>query len=489
MDQIQTMSGRRYLIPLPWLVCATIVLAVGELVVGTAPIFIPLVSACVLLCGLTYNVFGGACTFAGIIFAQFALRTIVLSQVVKVAIAEPAEKYLEAPILTITVYVAFYASVLFGAYVWQHVLPSFRGAWEFEKISHLKMLYLVLLVAGLGSAVIQVVFESYMSGSGLGRVLKQSVQVSQGLMLLSCIVAVDIVVRESKGRHSVDWRLLVPAAYYLVGVATSGERKTAGIFLVVYVATCVLRQYHFRAKHYLSLCAAAIVMVTWVNPVCLYLKQVTYNKSMVERVKALGQIYEVPLAEMKKEGDKYLSNEEGMSRESYFENTHVAMLNRLALIRVDSNLISVCADGYHYGWTTMAIEAVLHTPYFLNRSKSAAHKDSSYFTGPLTGIDSGESEGSGEAVLSPIADAFGSFSWLGIFLFGAAGGSFLLTCASKIYDTSKVWGTLAAAGMMANAGEGSMGGFIFGMIRIFVMVFIMSVFFYWIVTHIPARGE
>ncbi|MGB7171715.1 MAG: hypothetical protein WBD32_22100, partial [Acidobacteriaceae bacterium] len=90
-------------------------LAVGELACGTSLYFVTMMTIAMLSIGFTYNLLGGLSTFSVIIFAAFALRTIVISQFAKVLLFEAADRNLAVPGLTITIYAVFYCSAMIGA--------------------------------------------------------------------------------------------------------------------------------------------------------------------------------------------------------------------------------------------------------------------------------------------------------------------------------------------------------------------------------------
>ena len=89
-------------------------LMVGEIASGTSIYFVTMMAVAMLSIGLTYNLLGGLSTLSGMIFAMFALRTIVISQIAKVLLFEAADKNLEAPELTIYIYAMFYLSAFVG---------------------------------------------------------------------------------------------------------------------------------------------------------------------------------------------------------------------------------------------------------------------------------------------------------------------------------------------------------------------------------------
>src|ERR1035441_1343774 len=114
-----------YKIPLVLLFITIALLALGELANGTSLYFVAMMAGTMLCIGTTYNILGGLGTIGGIAFSVLALLTFVISQFAKVILFESAIQNLEAPQLTITVYLLFYFSVMVGSFVFGRIRVPF----------------------------------------------------------------------------------------------------------------------------------------------------------------------------------------------------------------------------------------------------------------------------------------------------------------------------------------------------------------------------
>ncbi|MFZ0632773.1 MAG: hypothetical protein WAM56_15905, partial [Acidobacteriaceae bacterium] len=137
-------------------------LAVGELACGTGLYFVTMMMIAMLSIGVTYNLLGGLSSFSGLMFAGFALRTIVISQFAKVALWEAADKNLEAPALTITVYAVFYLSVVSGVWIFGKQRVRLPKPAEPETESSATLLYATSLILGVaGTFIFELTHRGY----------------------------------------------------------------------------------------------------------------------------------------------------------------------------------------------------------------------------------------------------------------------------------------------------------------------------------------
>ena len=121
--------NRPFRITATMLFTAITFLVAGELASGTHPEFVAMMAGTMLCIAVTFNLLGGLKTISGIGFTGFALCTIVISQFAKVLFFEAADKNLEAPYLTIKVYLV---CLLYTSITTQ--LPGFISAAPHRKM-------------------------------------------------------------------------------------------------------------------------------------------------------------------------------------------------------------------------------------------------------------------------------------------------------------------------------------------------------------------
>src|ERR1019366_5085640 len=123
-------------------------LVVGELLAGTRPEFVAMMAGTITCIAVTFNLLGGLKTISGIGFTAFALCTIVISQFAKVLFFEAADKNLEAPYVTIKVYLVFYFCLMVGTFIYGRLRIRLLRPLEPESVAQIDLQYTISL--GLG---------------------------------------------------------------------------------------------------------------------------------------------------------------------------------------------------------------------------------------------------------------------------------------------------------------------------------------------------
>jgi hypothetical protein len=187
-------------------------LMAGELAAGTDPEFVAMMAGTMTCIAVTFNLLGGFRTISGIAFTGFALCTIVISQFAKVLFFEAADKNLEAPYLTIKVYLVFYFCVMVGVFVYGRLRINLLKPMEPESGAQIELQYAVSLVVGLIASGIFAYYDAA-AVSGGEEAGGHSVGVAlAALPLFSLVLAVLNTIRETGGRHSFGIRAFHPLA-------------------------------------------------------------------------------------------------------------------------------------------------------------------------------------------------------------------------------------------------------------------------------------
>ena len=199
------------------------VLVAGELASGTSPYFVTMMAIAVLSACITYNILGGLGRIAGIGFIGFALGTLIISQVLKVVLFEPADQNLDVPQLTITVYAVYYFSLMLGTFTFSRIrLPLPKPA-EPETAAQSRYLYVISLVGGAIGALWIVAL--YLAGPEATSSLGHGLALGLSLLLpFSLVVAVEGRIRATDGRHSLGWAALWPTLTLCLSDLLNAER-------------------------------------------------------------------------------------------------------------------------------------------------------------------------------------------------------------------------------------------------------------------------
>jgi hypothetical protein len=463
---------------------AITMIAVVEAAAGTTLLFLGTVALTLIFVAITYNLLGGVSTISGILFAAFALRTIVISQLGKVILFEPADGNLETPALTISMYALFYFSVMVGVFLYARVRLGLVRPLEPLSAVHSHRLYTIaVVVGGIGTAVFQS-FNLDPNNQEYNNVRSAGLAFS-GLLLFAVVVAVDSRIRDTGGRHSFGWSVLIPCSINWISAFLQTSR---GVFLtpvVAYFATCYMRGYRFKRRHYAMALAMSVFFLAIYSPFELYSRSVLGGRDVRDRI---GMAFQLIFAPPTKSDLESLAEHDVQQdpRSEYFDRAGFTVLNRFSLIRPDSNLISACSNGYHYGFTTMKIDILANVPRFLYPGKP--NEDSAGFVGRVSGMN-GDFVENGEIATSPIAESYGCFGWPGVAVFGFCVFPLLFVVCESVFDVSRPWGTVAIGMLLPNFGEDGFGTYLVRLIRLPAYLVLLSWLVGGIAQMLPARGD
>jgi hypothetical protein len=420
-----------------------ILLAVGELICGTSLYFVAMMTIAMASIGITYNFLGGLSTLSGMCFANLALQTFVISQFAKVILREASDKNLEAPYLTITIYAVFYFCAMLGVFVYGRARIRLPRPMEVQTGDQRRVLYIISLTLGLVATVVYQFYTTSYSAEdiqyGMGRSLALA---GTPLLLFSLVLAVDRRIIETGKRHSFGLDAIVPfVPLFIVGFMNTVRLEMVSPVLVYFMA-CYVRGYRLRSKHVIAGLTAALVFVGFISPFALYTRDVIRGLKLRDRIyvsyHTLMTVHDIGYLMAAQELNV---EDKGARREEYYDVPGTFLLSRLSLIRADSNVISACSNGFHYGFTAIWIDLLKNIPSFLypNKPRYVTGQD---YIGHVSGMSS-DSEYNTYPQLSGIGDSYGSFGWFGVVLFPLFALPLIFVVYESMFDISKPWGTVA----------------------------------------------
>lgn len=479
------MTPKWTLSPLLVFVVVAVVLT-GELLSGTNLYFACMASLAVLCACVTYNFLGGLGSMSGIAFTRFALSTLVISQVGKVLVLERADLNLDTPQVVISVYALFFFSAMLGTMMFSRLRVPLPRPAEPETPTQAQYLYVVALIGGLVGMTLG--FLSGFRGEEGAKSLTHGISlILNNLLPLSLVLAVDHRIRSTDGRRIFGWMALWPAIVmeltaFLWGSRTGFVVPIAAVFLTGY-----LRNFSFRKRHIATGAGLAFVFFSFVSPFYLSSRSVRESPTFAELASSMFQSLEQAPSQWST--IKYQVGSEATEDDravNYFSNPSAVTLNRFALIGPDSTLISACATGFHYSFTSLKLDVFANIPRILYRNKPDIGSEE--YLGQVDGQEAGL-EISSHSTITMIADSYGAFDWPGVVVVG-----FLLPIAFVIYesmfDMRRPWGTAAAVYMLVGLTEGSMGYVTIDlMIKDPIYILGLSWASMWIVRMIPATGD
>ena len=460
-------------------------LVAGELASGTQPEFVAMMAGTIFCIAVTFNLLGGLRTIGGTGFTVFALFTIVISQFAKVLFFEAADKNLEAPDLTIKVYLVFYFSVMVGTFVYGRLRVNLLKPMEPESPAQFEVQYLISLVVGLIASALYAYYEAASEsggqateGHGVGVALS-------GLLLYSLVLAVLTRIRESGGRHSFGMKAFIPWAAMVAFALVRTARSSFLLPSIIYLITCHSSGYEFKKKHYITGVAGLILFLAFISPFDIYARANIDAGDLSNRIGSEITLWRnMPSFGIIRQ--ESAGGAQTGSREEYYDRPGTVVLSRLSAIRADSNMISATASGFHYGFTALKIDALHSVPHFLYNDKP--QEDAAGYLGRVTGVnpDSVENE---EVMITAISDSYGAFGWLGVVIVGGLVFPFCFVLYESLFDLKKPWGVVALGTFVSAFTEISMGGLLQILTRTPLILIASSYIVGVVVAIIPMKGS
>jgi hypothetical protein len=460
------------------------ILAVGEFAAGTTPYFVAMMVIAVFSACVTYNVLGGLGTISGIAFTYFALSTLVVSQVVKVILFEPADQNLDVPQLTITVYAVFYFWLMLGTIAFARIRLPLLKPREPDTPAQTRYLYLISLVGGLAGSIVLLTLD--LAGGAEQTTLAHGFARAFAYLLpFSLVVAVDERIRITNGRHMFGWKALWPSLAMVFLGFLRVQRGPSMQPLVIVLLTCYVRDFKFGKKHLAAAGAIAAAVFLFISPFYLWARAWKGEATIKEQATVLLNVLEsapAQWASIKNQvGESAL---EGEGSVNYFATPGAVTLNRFALIGPDSTLVNACAGGFHYGFTALKLDILGQIPRFLYRDKPTI--GSAEYLGHLDGQESDVFQTT-YSTITPISDSYGAFSWAGTVIFPFLAMPLMFVIYESMFDMRRPWGTVAV--VMFALTEGGMGDILGNAIKNPIYILIISWSAAWLITMIPSVGD
>jgi hypothetical protein len=472
----------------PFVITTSIsLLVIGELALGASLYYTAMMAIAMLSIGITYNLLDGLSTFGGMLFTIFALCTLVISQFAKVLLFESPEKHLAAPLLTISVYAVFFLSAMVGVLLFGKVRLRLPRPIESLTGSQTTLLYVVAVVAGLAGTII---FELYNQTYGdqteftTGRTTGLAFA---PLLLFALVIAVDTRIKDTDGRHSLGIAALIPLLTMVLFGFFDTSRGSMLKPVVVYFIACHLRGYRFKRRHYMAFGLGVAVFFYFIGPLELYTRSFISSQPLKQRIYWAFHILAThhDPTELRNASDQATTGGSGL--EQYYDLPGTNQLSRLSLIRADSNLISACSTGYHYGFQEIEIGIVQFIPRFLYKEKPH-YSSGADFLGRISGV-SADSRGITTPTLSAVADSYGAFGWLGVILIPFFGFPMVFIIYESMFDFSRPWGTVALGVSLLTFSETSVLGLMHLILRTPLDVLLLSYLVVGLVKMVPMRGD
>jgi hypothetical protein len=481
---------RAYKIP-PLVLFATVIgIAVAQLAEGTEFYYAAMMAVILLSIGVIYNMLEGLSTLSGMSFAAMALRWVVISQIAKIVLLQPAGKYLDHAELTVSVYAVFMVSLVAGVFFYRHVHVRLPPVLEPATAAHSTLLYAIALPIGIVGEVIYNIYNTVYSAENQNTTQYNSSR-SLGLaltafVLFSLVIAIDTRIRKTNGRHSFGVAAFIPWAFATVAGFINTQREVILEPTLLYFLACYFRRYRFRPRHFIALGCVLASFNLFISPLELYTRVSIRGADLQDRIYTSfhtlmnarwDQVQEAA------EAAPLLNTDEGAD---YYDLPGTKVLSRLSEIRMDSNLIAACAS-YHYGFNAIRIDLLEDIPRFIDKKKP--DYGSADYLGRVAGV-TGDLVIHSEPNFSMVGDSFGAFAWLGVVVVPLIVLPLTWRLYESMFDISRPWGTIALASCVMLMPEGGVGRLVaILMLRLPIYLLVASWSVGIITRLIPTRGD
>lgn len=473
---------------LVWLFGFGLVLLIAQFATGTPLAFALLVFAGLVAAGLTVAVLGGVTTLPGFCVAMLALKFLVVSQVSKTVLFEPATSNLSYPMTTIGALVIGMFGLLLAAWC-TRLIGVRRVIIEGERdVDKLHAAAIVSLSIGLFSYLVVKLFAGGEGGGiRVGGVFGILRQLSFFLGLSIALGTACTIVR-SGGTRLFSWLNAIPfSVQFLMGFVDAGRMKMIEP-VVLLLLTALAFGYRFRPRHGLAALVAVAFGYFFLIPFGHVARSETRDPDFERNIASTMEFLERHF--VSREGWKQFYNQYDESLadlgNSYFDEPN-GLLDRLSLIKPMDMLVAGTVEEGESGWETVSHGFKMLPPRKLYPQKPPIG------TGTILGHRAGvldESDNGTQVSFGFIADSFSSFGWLGVAVIPCLIGlGFFLVYGSLVGPLrDNVWCVSMMAHFQHYFAENSIAAMILTIFQQSI-VFLFAYFLLKLVTHYwPSRG-
>jgi hypothetical protein len=390
----------------PWAAgCFAGLLCFLELLQGTRPAFVVFVFLYIMLATMAFNMAGGLYRASGAYVFASAMLSLIVVLCAKVYYGEAADTNLIEPVTTIMVYTAGMGSILLAVILSRKFLPAAPLLGFSRPSSELRNTANGCIAAGILLPIISSFLDS--APGTLGSALNQF----QLFIPLGIILAVYVEIHESRGRHFLNFMIVLASTFLIVNGGIIACSKQALFTPLACVAvTCGALRYRFRLWEVLILGVFTFVLFYYFVPYAQVVRNYTRD---IPRYgdRAEASVYWLNhLEEVRTLNESSLESAANDERPHYFS-SQFGFLERLGMISIDDALVSFTDNNGAFGYRPIFIAMDNLIPHFLWRNKPNFDFNNVYAheVGILAEDDTSTSVSFG-----PSADAYHLGKWFGV---------------------------------------------------------------------------
>jgi hypothetical protein len=393
-------------VPPSWAFLFAVCGLVVQQIEGTEPTFSALYFAFIILSMLAFNTAGGFDRVAGAYYFWFALLVCICGVTTKMVLGEPGESNLLAPDLTMTCYVVSAFMFLVVATILKQL--DLRH-YEFGAGGRSRTLNYT--AAGLGCLLtVNVIGQAgSIFGVAPGGLLSALNQLNQFLPL-GIILATIGAIEDSDGKRSFNFvNIIGMTQFFCVGVATFSKQGMITPFVCWLVGAMYMR-FKTRRSHQIGMLVVAYLCFFVFSPLSqsrdLLVDGQSYGDRLLFGLDRMIHIDEVR-EHVKSYGDFLPSH-------SYFSSAQNGLVGRLTMVGIDDALINYGSTAEPLGIVPIEDDFLNFIPHVIAPNK-ADPLTGNYYAHEIGGMVADDDTGTGIS-FSPVAEAFRTDRWIGLFL-------------------------------------------------------------------------
>jgi hypothetical protein len=453
-----------------------IVLCTLQLYQGTAPLFALCSFLFIVVAAVAFNVAGGITRPSGAYIFSYAVLAVIVGLTLKAILGEPADSNLQAPIVTIEVYLCGICGLLVAAFISKRLTSKRALLADFVTDENMQSATMGCLVTGL---VLIGVFAVVPMESG--SILSAMLQLNR-FLLMAMFLGIVHAIRRSGGTTSISLPVLIAGGVsFTMGVLGFSKEGMITPFLCWLVAAASQRY-----KVSLAQIAGGILLTFFIFEYLVPYSQVgrdaegraTSNiDTSISLLQNLGTVRH-------EYADSQVNDEQDELAVGYFTR-HQGFFDRLQMIGPDDSLVALTENGTVAGIVPVYIYFENFIPHFIWKDKPSWGGGNLYAR--QMGVLSEDDDTTGIS-FSPSAEAFHLMRWTGVLILAPVLWVMLFTLIDSLCgDVRKSpWGLLAIITFAHIAPEGGIGFLIYTMGYLAVTIFFAAV----TITYVmPIIGE
>jgi hypothetical protein len=435
---------------IPVVVFAT-VLCTLQIYQGTAPLFSLCSFLFVIVAAIAFNVAGGMTRPSGAYIFFFSVLAVIIGLTWKAVLGEPADSNLQAPMVTIEVYLASICSMLGAAVVSRRLTTKQALLANFVTDENMQSATVGCLATGV---VLTIIFSFVTSAArGPGTILSGLLQLNR-FLLMALFLGIIHAIRRSGGTSSVNLPVLIAGGLtFVTGVLGFSKEGMITPFLCWLVAAASQRYKVSRTQ------IAGGIFVTffifqYLVPYSQYGRNLTTSSAAENLDTSIALMSDLGTVRREYERTEVGDEQDEMVR-GYFTN-HQGFFDRLQMIGPDDGLNTLTESGTVAGLTPIYVSFANLIPHFIWKNKPSLNAGNVY--AHQMGFLSDDDDTTGIS-FSPAGEAFHLMRWTGVLVLAPLLWIMLFTWFDSLCgDVRKSpWGLLIMVAFAHAAPEGGLG--------------------------------